>query len=131
MTRVGLTLAVGALGIAGLVATASASPPPPLLVRIALTHAQPVAGERFTGLAVTPLGTARITRVYCDALLPRRTLTGRLQRFYADGVDGPAAVSCAWRIPTGAHGKKLRLPRPCVLTTQGTICSPAFSWRVK
>jgi hypothetical protein len=134
-------LAIAAAGAAALVlATAAAGVPPSIIVRIAVTHGQPAAGTPYTGLAFTPVGGARITKVVCDAHIGRTQLRGRQQRFYADGVSGSAVVTCGWRIPAGTAGKRLSLSdsdgRACVFLVQeggqsSTVCTPVLSWRIK
>lgn len=137
--RTMLTIA-SAGGIALLLASGSAGTPPPELLHIAVTHEQPTAGRLFAGFAFTPVGDARITQVECDATIGHKQLRGRQHRFYADGVSGPAAVTCGWRIPTGTGRKRLSLTpqegRACVMLVQGggqstTVCSPVLSWRIK
>jgi hypothetical protein len=134
------------VGVASLVlASASAGPPPPVLVHIGVTHEQPTAGRLFTGLAFTPVGGAHITQVICDARVGRKELRGRLQRFYQDG--GPALVTCGWLIPAGGGGKRLHLvgdgrpgdggrafvflSGPGTGTTPTTIGTPVLFWHVR
>ena len=47
--RVALGIGIAAVAAALLIASASAGPPAPILVRIAATHAQPRAERAFTG----------------------------------------------------------------------------------
>ena len=134
-----LVTAAGALvGVA--LGTAAAGPPPPQLLRLAVTHQQPTPGLLFTGLAFTPVGGARITQVVCDARIGRKQLRGRQQRFYSEGVWGPAAVTCGWRIPAGTRGKRLYLSgqdgRAWVFLDQGTgqsttVGTPVLHWQIK
>jgi hypothetical protein len=127
--RIALALGIAGVVAAGLLASASAGPPPPPLAYVAVTHARPVAGHWFTGVTVTPRGTSSIRSVNCDATIHRANLHGRVQRFYAEGVDGPAAVACGWKIPATARGP-LRA-QVAVVTSNGTLTSPTLSWRIK
>jgi hypothetical protein len=128
------TLATGvAAAAAFLVAGASAGPPAPLLVRVASTHEQPVAGQQFTGLTITPYPGTRIIDVHCGAKVQRKGVRGRLQKFYAPGVSGPASVACSWHVPANDGGKLLR-SFVSVLTEQepnGFVRRGTFSWRIK
>lgn len=127
--RIALAFGIAGVVAAVLLASASAGPPPPPLAYVAVTRAQPVAGQSFTGVTVTPRGTSSITSVNCDATIHGSNLHGRVQRFYAEGVGGPAAVACGWRIPANAPGP-LRV-QVAVVTSNGTLISPTLSWRIK
>jgi hypothetical protein len=131
-----IAIAVAA-GVALLVGSASAGPPPPILLHVGVTHEQPKAGRLFTGLVFTPVGGARITQVICDAKVGQKELPGRQQKFYEDG--GPPVVTCGWRIPADAGGKRLHLSgdegRADVFllgpgTTQTTYGTPVLFWHV-
>lgn len=131
MIRCALALAV--LSAGAVLPSSGAAVPPPVLVRIAVAHGRPVAGNTFTGFAITPAA-GRIVTVSCDATIGRKTLHGRQQRFYVDGVAGPAAVSCGWKIPSSAHG--MLSARATVSAIDGTEPrtigpTPVTSWRVK
>lgn len=135
--RTAFAIAVAA-GVALLVGSASAGPPAPILLHIGVTHEQPRAGRLFTGLVFTPVGGARITQVVCDAKVGQKELRGRQQRFYED--EGPPVVTCGWRIPAGAGGKRLHLSgdggRADVFlegpgTTQTTYGTPILFWHVQ
>jgi hypothetical protein len=133
MTRIRLSVAVAALvGVLALHATASAGPPPPHPALFGATHAQPVAGRSFAGLSIIPLQGAYISTVSCDARLGRKTLHARVLRYHPTRGNKPLAVTCSWRIPTGAEGKRLRLSRELITTTTGDEASgPPFVWTVK
>jgi hypothetical protein len=118
---------------AALVAAATASATPPTIVaRVSATHAQPVAGQMFTGLTIVPLGT-RITDVRCgSARVGQKTVPARMQRFYAPSVEGPLAVTCAWLIPAGARGKRLVPQAPYIATqADGEVVGTHVTWLVK
>ena len=114
----------------GVPAASSAGPPAPLLITTAAAHAQPVAGHTFTGLTITPVSPARISSVDCGATLRGKFIAARLERFYAQGVAGPAAVSCSWKIPHGAHGWLKTWTGASVKTSLGTHGLGA-AWRIK
>lgn len=129
------------IAVSPFICDSSCPQPPPIIVHIAVTHKHPVAGRRFTGLAFTPVGGARITRLVCGAQIGNKRLRALKQRFYAGGVPGPAAVTCGWRIPAGAGGKRLSLAaqdgRACVFLVQEgaqsttEVCGPVVSWHIK
>jgi hypothetical protein len=126
VTRIALILVV--LAVAGVLSASVAAVPPSIHARIAVTHARPVAGKVFTGLTATPAD-ERIATMTCDATIGRKTLRGRLNRFYAEGVAGPAAVTCGWKIPPAAHGNLSVLAD--VTTAEGSTLGISQSWRVK
>jgi hypothetical protein len=131
--RLLLVFGLASLAAGLLLASASAGPPPPHLVSIAATHEQPVAGQLFTGLTITANPGTQIIDGHCSARAGRKLLRGRLQKFYAQTVSGPAAVACSWQIPTSASGKILRATA-YVLTAQepnGFSRSAPFTWRIK
>jgi hypothetical protein len=105
--RVALAIGLAALASALLIASASAGPPAPILVRMAATHAQPRAGHAFTGITVTNLGT-RIATVRCAVHIGGRYLKVRDQQFYSSSASWPDAVSCTWQIPAGAKRRIVR-----------------------
>jgi hypothetical protein len=112
-------------------AAAHAGPPPPADVRITSVHHRPVAGKTFTGVTITSLDTWGIATVTCDMMVGHKALQGHERAFYADGITGAAAVSCAWRIPARAAGKLLH-GSISVVTGNGTnVVSPVFGWRIK
>lgn len=128
--RVALGIAMAALAAAPLIATASAGPPAPILVRIAATHAQPRAGRAFTGITVTNLGT-RIATVRCEVHISGKYLRVRDQRFYSSSANWPDAVSCTWQIPRGAKRRIVRATVAVDTLTGASYVSPVFSWRIK
>jgi hypothetical protein len=129
-----LVLALGIVGVTAALAlaTASAGPPPPKIVLFGATHAQPVAGQSFVGLSITPQGDTYIATVSCDARLGRKKLHARVLRYHPTRGNKPVAVTCRWRIPAGTQDKSLRLRREFILTTGGDLASgPPFVWTVK
>lgn len=128
--RVALGIAMAALAAALLIASASAGPPAPILVRIAATHAQPRAGRAFTGITVTNLGT-RIATVRCEVHISGKYLRVRDQRFYSSSANWPDAVSCTWQIPRGAKRRIVRATVAVDTLTGASYVSPVFSWRIK
>ena len=118
------TLAAAAV----LVASSTGGPPPAPQVSFGVAHTRPVVGHIFTGLAVTPAA-ASISGLSCDATIKGATLRARQQRFYADEVDGPAAVSCAWKIPARARG--LLTVHATVYTGTGGTAATSASWRIR
>jgi hypothetical protein len=131
MTRLLVLLAVVAALFTG---SARAVPPVPQF-HIGLTHAQPVAGRQFTGITITNAG-PRIKSVRCDAsvgrtfdaaALPRTFLHTQQLRFYTPEVpDGPDAVTCTWKIPAAATGKKLLV----LILVNGSASSSA-GWPIR
>jgi hypothetical protein len=126
VTRVSLILVL--LALAGVLPASVAAVPPSIHAHIAVTHTRPVAGKVFTGLTATPAD-ERIATMTCDSTIGRKTLRGRLSRFYASGVAGPAAVTCGWKIPPGAHGTLS--VQADVTTAEGSTLGISQSWRVK
>jgi hypothetical protein len=118
-----------AFGAAGALSGSVAAQPPPIMAHIALTHARPAAGTVFAGVTVTPGADGRIVSVACDATVEGKILHASHKRFYADGVDGPAAVSCSWKIPASARGRLA--VRVGVTTSRGNILAPLNSWRIR
>lgn len=140
---VGLLVAVAA-GFLGTGAFAGA--PPPLLVDFATQHGHPVAGRRFTGLAITNISglTSRPRpfgpySVRCDAEIGRTRLHAVATSFGAERNGSVQTVTCSWQIPADAAGKQLHLlnrggaldGRPVVLIGNATIGGPILSWTVK
>lgn len=131
--RLLLVTGISSVAAALLLASASAGPPPPHLFSIAATREQPVAGRLFTGLTITANPGTQIIDAHCSARAGRKLLRGRLQRFYAAAVSGPAAVACSWLIPANGSGKVLRATA-YVLTAQepnGFSRSAPFTWRIR
>jgi hypothetical protein len=135
--RAAFAIAV-AVGVALLVGSASAGLPAPILLHVGVAHEQPRAGRLFTGLIFTPVGGAHITQVLCNAKVGQKELRGRQQRFYED--EGPPVVTCGWRIPAGAGGKRLHLwgdggTADVFLegpgATQTTYGTPVLFWHVQ
>jgi hypothetical protein len=111
-------------------APAQSSPPPLPLAVFAATGAQSVAGQSFAGLAIIPRS-EYIFSVSCDAQLGRKSCTLASCARKTGGAK-PAAVTCSWRIPAGAHGKTLRISKESVNFTTGDEASgPTFVWTVK
>jgi hypothetical protein len=131
--RLLLVSGLASVGAALVLASASAVPPAPHLVSIAATHEEPLAGRSFTGITITSNPGTQIIDAHCSARAGRKLLRGRLQRFYASTVSGPAAVACSWQMPANGSGKILRATA-YVLTAQepnGFSRSAPFSWRIK
>lgn len=127
-----IVLVLTLLGVALVAAAAPArSTPPTLLALFGATHAQPVAGQSFTGLSIIPQGDTHVFAVSCDARLSRIKLHARARRYYLPGAR-TVAVTCSWRIPAGAQGKSLRLSGESMTTTGGDGArGPLFVWTVK
>jgi hypothetical protein len=130
--RAALVIVIAAAAAALLFTTASLGQPPPLAFDFALTSTQPVAGTMFTGLVITPSSGTRIASVRCTAKVGRKVLPGRLLRYFAPQVTGPAAVSCSWRIPAKTRGKTLRVRQAYAVSSLGQERRGGpFSWRIK
>ena len=130
-----LTLAGGTAAVMYL-GTASAGPPPPVLVDFTLPHQSPVAGQRFRGLAMVNLSnTGTLSSIECDADVAGKLLRAREQTFFVPGHKVNKVVVCSWRIPAGTGGKTLRLAngdhRAHVDVADSHYGSPEFSWRVR
>jgi hypothetical protein len=130
LTLVGGTAAVFYLG------TASAGPPPPIHANFTIPHRSPVAGKRFTGLAIVNVDNAgTLSSIECDAEIGGKVLPARTQTFFTPGHAFSQVVVCSWRIPADAVGKTLRLDngdhRAHVDVTDSHYGSPEFSWRTK
>ena len=115
---------------------ASAGPPPPVHVNFTIPHKQPVAGQRFAGLAIVNVDNAgTLSSIECDAEVGGKVLPARTQTFFTPGHAFRQVVVCSWRIPTNAGGKTLRLANGdhCahVDAADTRYCSPEFSWSVK
>jgi hypothetical protein len=131
MTRIGLSLAVVALFVAA-ATPAESGPPPAPLVRFGATHAQPVAGQSFTGLSITPVNGTRISAASCDARLGHKTLKARVLRYHSNVGAQPVAVTCSWTIPSGSQGMSLRLSGESITTTSAEKASGfPVVWTVK
>jgi hypothetical protein len=138
--RAALALFVAAGTTVTYLATAGAGPPPPLLVRFAVTHERPIAGKTFAGLAiiVTDPTSTKIDRVLCDAQVANNRLPARREVFFTAPSARIAGVMCTWRVPAAAGGKRLRLwdngegPRATVHLSpnRAVVSSPEFSWLV-
>jgi hypothetical protein len=128
--RVGFAIAMAGVAAAFLLSTASAGPPPPHLINIAATHAQPRAGHAFTGITVTNLGT-KIATVRCAVHISGKYLNVRDQRFYSSSAEWPDAVSCTWQIPAAAKRRVVRATVFVDTLTNGSYQTPPFSWRIK
>jgi len=109
---------------------AAAGPPAVGQIGIVINHAQPVSGQTFTGVTVIHLS-QKIQAVDCDARIGGKTLPAQQQRFYAQQIAGPTAVTCAWKIPASSSGKLLIVNDVSVDTPVGTWESPVLSWRIK
>ena len=138
-----LTLVAVALGVPWYLATASAGPPPPLLVDFTMSHHLPVAGRLFSGLTIINRNQASVpttlSSIGCDAEAGGNRLPARQNFFYTPPHRYIQAVVCTWRIPANAAGKRLRLwdydggpfgHRAVVSVGQSRYGSPEFSWRV-
>ena len=130
-----LTLA-GAIPAGLYLGTASAGPPPPVLVNFTIPHHPPTAGRSFAGLAIVNESNAgTLGSIECDAEVAGRVLRAREQIFFTPGHTSNQVVVCSWRIPAGAGGKTLRLAngdhRAHVDVADSHYGSPEFSWKVK
>jgi hypothetical protein len=125
-TRLAVT-AAAVLATAVLAATALGGPPPPTLANIAVTHARPVAGQRFTGITITK-AEAGIEQVICAAKTQGASLHAFKQSYYAPRI-GLAAVTCRWSVPESARG--ILSTQVTVLTSKGSLTAPALSWRIR
>ena len=127
--RLATTAALVAVVTALVLTNALAGPPAPRPL-IGATHAQPVAGQSFTGLTVARTDRWRIHSVTCHASLHGKHLVGRAQKFY--GAKGIATISCTWAIPTGTTGELLTAWMRVYDTSGGYAGSGRlFKWRVK
>jgi hypothetical protein len=126
MIRLAVTLAA-VLMTAVIATTAMGGPPPPNLANIAVTHARPVAGQRFTGVTITKAD-AGIQQVICPAKTHSASLRAFKQRYYQQGV-GLAAVTCRWSVPRAARGALST--QVTVVTSKGTLTAPVASWRIR
>jgi hypothetical protein len=124
--------AIGTAAVAAaLVLTTASAGPPQAPLHVGVSRQQPIAGERFTGLAITD-SAYRITDVRCgDVYIGSKSLTGRFQRFYAPAVGGPSTVTCNWQIPANTSGRTLRVTSVSVDTSGGTQTEGPFTWRIK
>ena len=133
-------LVAGAITATNL-ATATAGPPAPLLVRFVVTHERPIAGKTFAGLAIIVIDptSTRLDRVLCDAQVANNRLRARRQVFFAAPSSRVAAIVCSWQVPAAGGGKRLRLwdngdgPRATTYLSrnQTVVSSPEFSWLVR
>ena len=125
MITAGLAAAVAAIALT----SALAGPPAPIPL-FGASHAQPVAGQTFTGLTVARTDAWPIRSVACHASLHGTHLVGRAQKFY--GENGIATIACTWVIPAGTQGELLaawmRVYRPGG-GYAGT--GRVYKWRVK
>src|ERR1700751_3765527 len=121
-------LAVVVLAGAG---RAKAAPQLPVVL-FGATHAQPVAGQPFTGLSVTPQGDTYIGPVSCNARLGHEKLHARVLRYHLTRGAKPVAVTCSWTIPADAGGRNLRVSSESITTTSGdTANGPPLVWRIR
>ncbi len=111
-------------------ALADQPPQPPFL--FGTTRAQPVAGERFTGLTVGYISD-RLDRLACHGSIGSTQLVGRVERFYTYGMAGPSTASCSWLIPRAAAGKTLRAWDRAYYLGDGSYwsCSCNANWNIK
>lgn len=110
-----------------LASSALGGPPPPKLANIAVTHARPVAGQKFTGVTITKAD-AGIEQVLCAATIRDASLHAFKQRYYAP-VVGLAAVTCRWTVPKAARG--ILSTQISVVTSKGNLTAPVVSWHIR
>jgi hypothetical protein len=103
---VGLAVVIG-VTLFGYLATASAGPPPPVLIDFLTSPKHPVAGEVFRGLAIVNRSPDRFSSVDCDAGIAGKRLPAMKHFFVPRAGSSRQVVVCSWRIPRGAAGETL------------------------
>jgi len=127
-----LLIALAALIVAvGVPASSTAGPL--TSADVAYSHSRAVAGHWFTGLTISasPLDQASITSVDCGVVLRGKYIYARLKKFYAQGVSGPVAITCSWKIPRGAHGWLNTWIGDSVSMSYGGETFIGGSWKIK
>jgi hypothetical protein len=77
-------------------------------VHIKINYKHPVAGKTFRPFTIRTTGTVgTIRRVECDGEIAGNRLRARHESFFS-APHRRTEVVCAWRMPAGAGGKRLR-----------------------